>query len=57
MITLYDHIQQLHSELRNSIPRRERAAITAELKKAIAEQTALDRELDQALGALIGEAR
>ncbi len=55
MTTLYDHIQQLQSELGNSVSRRERAAIAAELKKAVAEQTVLDREFDQALDALIGE--
>ena len=42
MITLYDHIQELRAELRGSyFTRRERAALQAELAKAIAEQAEL----------------
>ena len=53
MSTLYDHIQQLRAELRGCyFTRRERAAVQAELAKAIAEQAALDRAFDAALGAL-----
>lgn len=55
MIELYDHIQQLQAEWRNASSRRQRAVIAAELKTAIAEQVALDREFDQAFEALIGE--
>jgi hypothetical protein len=50
MITLYDHIQQLRAELRGCCFRgRERAAVQAELAKAIADQTELDRAFDAAL--------
>jgi len=53
MITLYDHIQELRAELRGCrFTRRERAAVQAELTRAIAEQTDLDRALDRALEAL-----
>ena len=53
MITLYDHIQELRAELRGCcFTRRERAAVQAELAKAIAEQAALDRAFDAALGPL-----
>ena len=39
MITLYDHIQELRAELRGcGFTRRERAAVQAELARAIAEQ-------------------
>ncbi len=55
MIALYDHIQQLQSEWRNAPSRRQRAVIAAELKTAIAEQAALDRDLDQMFEALAGE--
>lgn len=55
MIALYDHIQQLQDEWRNAPSRRQRAAIAVEMKKAIAEQTALDRALDQMFEALAGE--
>ena len=53
MITLYDHIQELRAELRGcGFMRRERAAVQAELARAIAEQAELDRGLDLALEAL-----
>ncbi len=53
MITLYDHIQELRAELRGCyFTRRERAAVQAELAKAIAEQAELDRAFDAALEAL-----
>ena len=53
MITLYDHIQELRAELRGSyFTRRERAALQAELAKAIAEQAELNRAFDAALEAL-----
>ena len=53
MITLYDHIQELRAELRGSyFTRRERAALQAELAKAIAEQAELDHAFDTALEAL-----
>jgi hypothetical protein len=50
MIELYDHIQQLRAELRGCyFTRRERAAVKAELTKAVAEQAALDHAFDTAL--------
>jgi hypothetical protein len=53
MMTLYDHIQQLRAELRSCyFTRRERAAVQAELKKAITEQAELDHAFDAALEAL-----
>ena len=53
MITLDDHIQELRAELRGCyFTRRERAAVQAELVKAIAEQAELDRTFDAALKAL-----
>jgi hypothetical protein len=52
MITLYDHIQQLRAELWGCGFTRERAAVQAELARAIAEQAALDRAFDLALEAL-----
>ena len=53
MITLYEHIQELRAELRScGFSRRERAAVQAELARAIAEQAELDRGLDLALEAL-----
>ena len=53
MITLYDHIQQLRAELRACyMTRRERAAVQAELAKAVADQAELDRAFDRALEAL-----
>jgi hypothetical protein len=53
MIELYDHIQQLRAELRACyMTRRERAAVQAELAKAVADQAELDRAFDRALEAL-----
>ncbi len=53
MITLYDHIQQLRAELRGCyFTGRERAAVQAELEKAIGEQAELDHAFDAALEAL-----
>jgi hypothetical protein len=53
MITLYDHIQELRAELRGcGFTRRERAAVEAELARAIAEQAELDRAFNNALEAL-----
>ncbi|MFZ2106032.1 MAG: hypothetical protein WAV18_11750 [Roseiarcus sp.] len=53
MITLYDHIQQLRAELRGCyFTRRERAAVQAELAKAIAEQAVLDYAYNAAPEAL-----
>jgi hypothetical protein len=52
MITLYDHIQELRAELRGCyFTRCERAAVQAELAKAIAEQAELDHAFDAALEA------
>ena len=53
MITLYDHIQELRAELRGCrFTRCERAAIEAELAKAVADQAEVERAFDQALAAL-----
>ena len=53
MITLYDHIQQLRAELRGcGFTRSERAAVQAELARALIEQAELDRASDLALEAL-----
>jgi hypothetical protein len=53
MIALYDHIQQLRAELRGCyFTRRERAAVHAELAKALAEQAELDCAFAIALEAL-----
>ena len=53
MITLYDHIQQLRAELRGcGFTRSERAAVQAELARAIAEQAEFERAFDLALEAL-----
>jgi hypothetical protein len=53
MITLYDHIQELRAELRGCrFTRRERAAVEAELAKAVADQAEVERAFDQALAAL-----
>ena len=50
MISLYDHIQQLRAELKDSyLTRCERVATEAALGKAIAQLSELDRELDDAL--------
>jgi hypothetical protein len=58
MIALYDHIQQLRAELRGCyMTRRERAAVQAELAKALAEQAELDRAFDRALKALCKQRR
>jgi hypothetical protein len=52
MIILDDHIQELRAELRGCyFTRRERAAVQAELVKAIAEQAEHDRAFDAALEA------
>jgi hypothetical protein len=53
MITLYDNIQELRAELRGCrFTRRERAAVEAELAKAVADQAEVERAFDQALAAL-----
>ena len=52
MITLYDHIQELRAELRGCRFTRERAAVEAELAKAVADQAEVERAFDQALAAL-----
>lgn len=53
MIGLRDHIHQLRAELRScGFTRRERAAVEAELAKAVKEQAELDRAFDLALEAL-----
>ena len=53
MITLSDHIQELRAELRVcGFTRRERAAVQAELARAIAEQAEFDRAFELALQAL-----
>ena len=53
MITLYDHIQELRAELQGcGFTRRERAAVQAELARAIAEQAERDRAFDLALETL-----
>jgi hypothetical protein len=52
MITLYDHIQELRAELRGCyFTRSERAAVQAELARAVAQQAELDRAFDIALEA------
>jgi hypothetical protein len=44
MIALYDHIQELRAELRGCwMTRRERAAVQAEVARAVAAQAELDR--------------
>jgi hypothetical protein len=53
MITLYDHIQELRAEIRGCrFTRRERAAVEAELAKAVVEQAELERAFEAALEAL-----
>jgi hypothetical protein len=47
MFALYDHIQELRAELRQSIFRQERAEIEAELAQALAEQAERDRAFDR----------
>ena len=52
MITLYDHIQELRAELRGChFTKRERAAVEAELAKALAEQAEIERRYDRAMEA------
>jgi hypothetical protein len=47
MIALYDHIQELRVELRGCVmTRRERATMEAELARAIAEHSELNRAAD-----------
>ena len=47
MITLYDYIQELRAELRGChFSKRERAAVEAELAKALAEQAEIERNFD-----------
>jgi hypothetical protein len=56
MIALYDHIQELRAELRGcGMTRHERAAVQAELAKAVAEQAELDDAFDRTLEALCEE--
>ena len=58
MITLYDHIQELRAELRGCyMTRRERAAVQAELTRALVAQAELDRAFDAQLAALANERR
>ena len=50
MITLYDHIQELRTELRGChFSKRERAAVEAELAKALGEQAEIERNFDRAM--------
>ena len=42
MIAHCDHIQELRAELRGCLARRERAAVEAELAKALVEQAEFD---------------
>ena len=52
MITLYDHIQELRAELRGChFTKRERAAVQAELAKALAEQAEIERNFNRAIEA------
>ena len=52
MITLYDHIQELRAELRGChFTKRERAAVEAELAKALTEQAEIERNFDHAMEA------
>jgi hypothetical protein len=53
MIAHCDHIQELRAELRGCLTRRERAAVEAELAKALVEQA----EFDSAPNALRDEGR
>ena len=46
MITLYDHIQELRG---CHFTKRERAAVEAELAKALAEQAEIERSFDRAM--------
>ena len=55
MITLYDHIQELRAELRGChFSKRERAAVEAELAKALAKQAEIERNFDRIIGAYRG---
>ena len=55
MITLYDHIQELRAELRGChFSKRERAAVEAELAKALAKQAEIERNFDRTIGAYRG---
>ena len=48
MITLYDRIQELRAELGGyHFSKRERAAVEAELAKALAEQAEIERNFDR----------
>ncbi len=50
MITLYDHIQELRAELQGChFTKRERAAVEAELARALAEQAEIERNFDRAM--------
>ena len=52
MITLYDHIQELRAEPRGChFSKRDRAAVEAELAKALAEQAEIERSFDRAMEA------
>ncbi|MGD9617545.1 MAG: hypothetical protein AB7H90_20940 [Alphaproteobacteria bacterium] len=52
MITLYDHIQELRAELRGCyFSKRERAAVEAELARALADQAEIERSFDRAIEA------
>jgi len=52
MITLYDHIQELRAELRGCyFTKRERAAVEAELARALADQAEIERSFDRAIEA------
>jgi hypothetical protein len=52
MITLYDHIHELRAELRGChFSKRERAAVEAELAKALAKQAEIERNFDRAIEA------
>ena len=53
MITLYDHIQELRAEVLRGchFTKRERAAVEAELAKALAGQAEIERRYDLAMEA------
>ena len=52
MITLYDHIQELRAELQGChFTKSERAAVGAELAKALAEQAEIERNFDRTMEA------
>ena len=51
-MALYDHIQELRAELRGCrFTKRERAAVEAELAKALAEQAEIERNFDRSMEA------